>query len=416
MRTGTGLILLYDWIQRLLYFNELYSKSSPFNSTFIKNSGYLESGKWSLFFTSPSDAFSLLLFAIGISSSLFIVFGKFIKIGLLANWILQVSIQNKNPFVLHSGDKLLLLIIGILFFSDLNFNRQATEKKTNASFFSGLSLLFLFVSLNLVSGINKISKEWLQDASAVFFAFSNENYSRLSNSSFLELAPLMKLASVCVVLIEIVCPLLLLTAIKNEKLKVIALIPLFILQFLLIVCFEISWFNLLLMVVMVSIYFMPVNVLFQNFKLTELLKFEKGKVLVNTKKYFAAFLFLSLLINSIFAVNFFPYKKSSVWTWVSSIFHLDVNWNLFSPSVYKESVFLLEEGSNLKKQGMKSITYNLSNHRMVKLRENIFLLKDTELNHKIKLSLGPEKKFLLSIKKPKKAFSNKYLVYTLELN
>ena len=422
LRIGIGVLLLFDWIQRGFDYEIFYSDNGLFSNEFIQNSGYLGMGRWSLFFLHESPIYSVVLFSIGIISSILIITGFFTRWATLISYILVLSIQNRNPFVLHAGDSLLILTLLLLFFARSRntfsaFLKDYTQSKSGnvSSLFSGMGFVFILCSIHFISGLNKNTEEWLMEKSAVFYALANEDYSRAWIRNLLDYSPWVKGLSVLTYFTEWLAPLFLLLGFWKNFFKNLGLVLLALLQLGLFFSFEISWFNLLLLIITVGVYFLPFKFLRKEFKSKALNSFLSLRMFFNLEKLTVLFFTFLIVANSFFSISSFPFKASRVVYVMSDFFQLNFQWNMFSPKARKESVMIEfeSEKTNLKEDQWLS-RINSKNHRAVKLRENLHRLNDLQLNQQIKNICHREFRkdavVKMRIKKPVSPLSKSYSI------
>ena len=422
MRIGVAILLLYDWLQRLANFELLYTEKGIFSNGFLQHSGYLGSGDWSLFFLSGSEKFTLTLFAIGILFSVAMLVGVFTSFSIVISWVLQVSIQNKNPFVLHSGDSLLLLVLILFFFLNLSKDISSQEKRRKELEFLGLNFfifflailgfIFITTSLHFISALNKFSKEWLSDFNAVYYVFSNKDYSRNFTSVFLNYPLILKFFCISTVAIEFIAPLLILAGFRCKKFKNIGLLLLLILQAGMLFFLTISWFNFLVIILLLFVWLIPFEFIVENIKIF----FSKGAInsIFKLKAFSAYLIFILICCSTLLNIRQFPYQASKSLSFTLRLLKINADWAMFSPSVRKDQVLIqIKNGKSSNLQAKKLGFINGKEHRLVKLRENIHLLNDHNLNMQVKKYLiNPRNDSIdltLEIRRPKSAFSTAYL-------
>lgn len=148
------------------------------------------------------------------------------KFLLLLNWILLSALHSRNFLILHSGDVLLRMILFWLLFIP---GDQALANKNRILSIGTVGLLFQMFFVYFGSGVAKWNEHWLQNADAVTFALSLEDFSHWLGPYLKQYQGLCRFLSRTTVMFEIVAPIVYLSA--GRFLKVRIVIPLLFIAF-----------------------------------------------------------------------------------------------------------------------------------------------------------------------------------------
>ncbi len=117
-RIGIGGVLLADLIFRARVLTPLYSDSGVLRRTdlfeFTRQMDRLSlwqwgSPSWSFHFLSGEPAAAVCLFCLAGFFAILVSLGLWTRLATIASFVLLVSLHNRNPFILHSGDTMLRL-------------------------------------------------------------------------------------------------------------------------------------------------------------------------------------------------------------------------------------------------------------------------------------------------------------------
>ncbi|MBX9850547.1 MAG: HTTM domain-containing protein [Cytophagaceae bacterium] len=248
-RMVIGLIVLSDYLVRFQNFSAFYTNEGVLPSQLLTDRIWILKLNWSLYFLTDSSAFSLLLFFAGIIFALFLLLGFKTRWVTLISWLLLISLHNRNPYILNSGDKLLHLFLFWSVFLPLGAKFSLDEKWNKKNYaneyfsFSTVALILQFFCVYFFSALLKDISVWVSEGTAMYYAL---NFDRLVNPSFkflVDYPGLLEFISRFIFLLELIGPLalLFLRRIKFVKMLVVAAFILFHLAALFV--FELGIFS-----------------------------------------------------------------------------------------------------------------------------------------------------------------------------
>lgn len=108
MRVGVAAVLIADLFQRLPTLRAHYTDLGVISRSLLSEG---PSAGWSLYRITGSLAGVAVLWGLSLLLAFALLAGFQTRLATLASWVLLVSLQNRNPFVYHSGDDLLRLTL-----------------------------------------------------------------------------------------------------------------------------------------------------------------------------------------------------------------------------------------------------------------------------------------------------------------
>ncbi len=362
MRVLVGLVLLFDLCIRASSLTAHYTSSGavPFNE--IENF-YWQKGYFSLFQFCDAYWFAALVYAISGCCYLGLLLGYKTRLFTFLSWLMLVSIQNRNPLILQSGDDFLRLIAfwGIFlpwgnFYSLDARNTIITENSKKYFSVASLGYVFLLFSVYFFSGILKTSAEWdCREGTALFYSFNIDQMVWPLGKMLLSYPTLLKCLSVSVIWLELLAPFLLFIPFKNPLFRMLFIVLIASLQISISITLFVGLFYLISIISLVGLLSSRTMDKFDSlvkFKRTYYkntrLSFLHGlrenyyfKVILNCFLFF--FMALSLLWNIsvtggsgvTVSDNFFP---------VGYALRLNQGWGMFAPTVLKDDGWYILEG------------------------------------------------------------------------
>ena len=371
LRMSIALVMILNLVIRLMDLEVFYTNSGvlPLQTMFQNewNNNFFSvnamSGAWS---------FQLGIFLIGIIAALFVFVGYKTWWATLICWIILVSVDNRNLLIHQGGDDLICLVFFVGLFMPWNrrysidnlLNQYSTEGKTHKSL-SGLVYLFLIAAVYLFSAILKSSPEWHSQGTALYYALSLDQLTWPFGRYLLQFPELLKVLSHLTLYLEIYAPILILLPFIHQYTRPIGI--------LLIIALHIGISSMLF----VGIFFIigisssigcfpsnsmdwienkskRIRLFFRN-QAQKLIVYFKLKANQNNPtlsengllvKEFSLFLifafFLSTNINS---AKLFPYKMGQHLVNVGAFLHINQNWGMFAPSVFKDDGWYIYEAT-----------------------------------------------------------------------
>jgi len=207
--------------------------------------------QWSLHAISGATVFQALLFAASAVVAMLLCLGYKTRLMAVLNWVLLISLINRNPFVLQAGDQLLAVLSFWAIFlpmqarysidAALRAEHERAHNTTHAiaqqrsvknygvhaqnQYFSmatvAVSLQILYVYF--FSAILKSDAVWRDSMDAAFYVLSLEHYVTPLGAYLREFTGFLKIATGYVLTVEFIGPLLALALLGQTQLRLIAL-------------------------------------------------------------------------------------------------------------------------------------------------------------------------------------------------
>lgn len=169
-------------------------------------------GYWSLHAVNGSLVWQVILFVLHFCAAFFLLVGWHTQRATFVTWLLLVSLQNRNIYILQGGDDLLrlVLLVGIMLPWNARFSLDARLGKVKDDYAPAAYLLYLLLiaSVYLFSFLLKSSPEWRSEGSALYYALSLEQIRLPHSGDLLYRHPtILKYLTWMVIVIEAVIPL-----------------------------------------------------------------------------------------------------------------------------------------------------------------------------------------------------------------
>lgn len=187
-RIAAGVYLLCDVIQRMGDASAHYSDAGVFPLAALRE--WWDGRLWWMLTVHSLDsgaAWPLFVFGIQLLFAILMIVGFQSRFAVAMSWILLISMQNRNPLVLHGGDQMLRATMFWLMFLPVgarwsldgsNAIRRAygqLEQETLTSVpTAGLLLQTTIVYIS--TALLKHSKEWWSEGSAMYYALNIEQF------------------------------------------------------------------------------------------------------------------------------------------------------------------------------------------------------------------------------------------------
>ena len=212
-RVGLGAVVLVDVLLRLPHWRLTISESGFAPRAAVLDA--IDANRWSLYYVSGNDAFVLLLLTGTLIAAILLIVGLRPRLMAFALWVLVVSLHNRAPMLLNSGDTYLRLMLLWSVFLPLHRGVGATNAfagetdSVDRPAVGEIGLRVQVATVYFVSVFFKTGFSWIS-GTAVYDALSNGMYSRPLGQALLELPSFVwPVWTYGVVLIEIAAPLLL---------------------------------------------------------------------------------------------------------------------------------------------------------------------------------------------------------------
>jgi hypothetical protein len=184
---------------------------------------HLISGRWEV---------QALLFAIAACFAVLMLVGYRTRLATIASCFLLVSLDNRNPLILHSGDGLLrVLLFWAIFLPcaarwsiDSRSSRAAKSTSAQVCSLATFAYIVQVLLVYLMTALHKSGSEWRSEGTAVYYALSANEFSTHIGQSLLQFPGLLTILTFAVLLLEAVGPFLILAPIWTGPLRTLGIL------------------------------------------------------------------------------------------------------------------------------------------------------------------------------------------------
>ena len=357
MRIGIALILLVDLAIRSLSIKAFMTDEGILPVSILKN--YNWNPYYFSFHTLSGDLWwQVVLVSLNSLCIVLLLLGYRARVFTFICWVFLVSMQNRNPFILQGGDELLRIVLFWAVFLPWGerYSVQKTSTYPNAYFsLANVGYLLLIASVYFFSALLKTSPEWHSDGTALYYALSIDQI-RLPFGTLLYQFPnvLIWLTHV-VYYIELLAPLLLICPFVSNKIRVIGIIGIVLLQLGFCLSLYVGLFYIIGIVSLIGL--LPANSIdwferkFYKNKVsvieTEPFNYKKTGVtelLFMIKTWFMIFVITYCLMINLGNVKAFPFVLESYLAKYGTMLRLEQNWGMFSPTILKDDGWYVYSG------------------------------------------------------------------------
>ncbi len=368
LRIGTALLLLLNLILCYSNLQFFYTDNGflPREAAFLKNPWSI-----SLYYATGTWEGVIVLFIISAICSFFLLVGYKTRLFTILSWILLISLQDRNSYVLQSGDLLLRMILfwGIFlpwgnYFAIDTLHKKKPRQKTIASFATASFMLQIAFLYFFAFGHKLATDLWLPKGTAIWYVLHRTQTATTLGTSLSHFPfPIWQLSSYGVLILEGLAGFLLLVPLYHQKIRTAAIGTLILVHILFGLILQIGLFPFIDIVTLCGLlppFFWDKTHPLQRY-ITQHLWYKNTKrwidstikPLVSPKQTFIHFLSPSkeiLIINVavsffvlyIFWINLtgyrkFPYKMPLQLLSIASLLHINQQWNMFeNPPGYDE--------------------------------------------------------------------------------
>ena len=220
-RIAAGVYLLCDVIQRMGDTSAHYSDAGIFPLAALRE--WWDDKLWWMLTLHSLDSgagWPLFLFVIQLIFAVLMIVGFQSRFAVTVSWILLISVQNRNPLILHGGDQLLRATMFWLMFLPIgarwsldgsNAIRKAYGQPVDETLTSipTAGLLLQTTIVYLSTALLKHSKEWWSEGSAMYYALNIEQFRLPLGGLAKNLPPIfLRISTWMTLAFELVAPLL----------------------------------------------------------------------------------------------------------------------------------------------------------------------------------------------------------------
>jgi hypothetical protein len=224
-----GGILIYDLLLRATDLSLHYTDKGIMPIKLVTENLW-EPGYFSIHALSGTIEWQLILFIIAGIAALALLLGYKTKFSIFLCFILLLSLHNRNPWILNSGDSYLRLLLFWSMFLPLdqyysldNLTTKSTYKLKHASLASFCLITQIILSY-VMTGLLKFSPEWLKEGTAIYYALSLDQFAKPLGKFLLDFPLVLKIMTHSVILLEAIFPFFFIMPIYTNSFRTIALI------------------------------------------------------------------------------------------------------------------------------------------------------------------------------------------------
>lgn len=227
MRMALGCLVLIDLGMRARSIRAMYTDDgffplSMWQEYVTKFADSADPMSWSLHALHGGVTLQIVLFVIAACAAVMLMVGWKTRIACVVSWVLLVSLQMRNPLILHSGDALFRLALFWAMFLPLSSvwsvdarKRPAADLQQPVISAATLGLIMTLFSLYFFAGIAKLNDFWFS-GNAMEYVLKLDIYTTSFGKVMLQSPLGLKMLTWATLAGEIILPILLLTPWKNR--------------------------------------------------------------------------------------------------------------------------------------------------------------------------------------------------------
>jgi len=254
MRMALGCLVLIDLGMRARSIRAMYTDDgffplSMWHTYVAKFADTAEPMSWSLHALHGGMTLQVILFITAAVAAVMLMVGWKTRIACVVSWVLLVSLQMRNPLILHSGDALFRLVLFWGMFLPLGKVWSVDARQRPAVAFqqpvlsaATFGLIMTLFSLYFFAGIAKLNDFWIS-GNAMEYVLRLDIYTTVIGKLMLQSPVGLKILTWATLVGEIVLPILLLTPWKNHWWRNISLVYFIGLHIGIAACMSIGLFS-----------------------------------------------------------------------------------------------------------------------------------------------------------------------------
>jgi hypothetical protein len=247
MRIGLGAVLVADLLQRFSTLKAHYTDEGVLPRALMQGMGMARIGLYGL---AGGATGAIVLGSVSLVSAVALALGFQTRVATIASWVLLVSLQNRNPFVYHSGDDLLRLLLfwgmflplGACWSLDARRRPEVSAAGPTIVSVGSLGLFVQLFSMFLFLFDHKLMGTAWQNGTAVYDALSVEQYTTALGSALLRFPSLLPLLTYAVLVQQGVTLVLLASPILVGPIRLLAILGVIATQIAFGLCFRLGTF------------------------------------------------------------------------------------------------------------------------------------------------------------------------------
>ena len=258
-RIALGSLLFYDLFWRMSDVTFFYSDHGTLPRSLVTKH-YWNDVWWCLHLYSGTTIGVGVLFFLHAVAALCLMTGFHTRWAGLACYLATLSLHNRNPLVLDSSDRLLVILLFWGLFIPWGARWSLDSRRKTSGYYPSSTrfysvgttgYLLQVVQLYLVAGYWKLHPVWLTEMSGLYRTLMIGEFSSRTGLFLLQYPGLMQALTVSTVIIEILAPLLLLTG--KDSLRLLALAALTSLHLGIYLTMDLEFFPLVSLVTLVGL-------------------------------------------------------------------------------------------------------------------------------------------------------------------
>lgn len=339
-RIGLALVLLHDLCIRVQDLSAHYTDAGVLPRDVLIDH-FLDPWHVSLYLISGSWQGQLIFFSIEIILSILLLVGFYTRLSTIASWILLISLQTRNPLLIHGGDAALRLLLfwgmflplGAYWSLDSRVSKQ--EPHNPILSMASAALLLQVCCIYWFAALLKTDPIWRQEGTAAWYALSNVFFSTEFGDFLLDYPTLLKVLTFSTLFLESTGPLLAFLPIWTSPIRCVLVFTFIAFHLILGLTLELGIFSYVCAVGWTL--FLP-----RSFW-ESLLSFHpiRGAPLKQNWGIngIAVFFLLYILLWNMRGVGFVSFSPQ--WNALGSLVRVDQYWNMFAPFPLRENGWFL---------------------------------------------------------------------------
>jgi hypothetical protein len=350
MRIGVAALVIIDLCIRCCDLEAHYTNAGVLPIDVVKQFGW-KPYFWSWHCFNGSFSWALGMFSMHFLLALALLLGFHTRWVTPLVWLLEISLHNRNTFILQSGDDLLRLVLFWGMFLPWGncyaIKGQISSCQKRHVSVAGIGYMLLIASVYFFTVNLKTSPEWRSDGTAIYYALSLDQIRLPIGDVLYQFPGVMKILTHFVYYLELFIPFLILFPTPKQWPRIVAFLMLVVLHIGIGLTLYIGLFYIINIITAIG--FLPASV-FDKLRLPYRFLPLKRSVINNWRKQVVFYLsstvvILSLIVNLGYCGWFSFELKKELWYPIHA-FRLDQYWGMFSPNVLKEDGWFVYKGTD----------------------------------------------------------------------
>ena len=228
-RMGFATLIIIDILNRTRQLRSYYTDWGAFPRS--QSVDYYSSDwTWSLYLIGGNWAFVAGMFAMTLALAVALFFGYRTRLVTFLLWAMMLSLHNRNPLVLQSGDTLLRMMLFWALFTPLgaalSLNARSDTSNKRVLTIGTVALLVQLLLMYVLTGLLKSGAEWRSEGSAVYYTLQLDIFTTQLGAWLSQFYEPLRLLSFGTLALELLAPLLFLLPIFNVFTRTFAILAL----------------------------------------------------------------------------------------------------------------------------------------------------------------------------------------------